>query len=79
MDNNKIVEHFIHVLELYAKSKGWKLSQYANKIVSRCILLYNGHCPWDNSRSLCPCEQHESEIQKDGHCHCTLFERRDLK
>ena len=60
MDN----EHFKHVVELYAKAKGWELSPFADKIINRCLTACNGHCP---------CGEHEHEIAEMGHCHCNLF------
>ena len=43
MDN----EHFKHVVELYAKAKGWELSPFADKIINRCLHSCDGHCPCD--------------------------------
>ena len=46
MDN----AHFKHVLELYAAARGYKLSQYADRIINRCLTACDGHCPCDVSR-----------------------------
>lgn len=70
-ENN--IQHFLHLLNLYAKSKGWILSNYANNIVKRCIEKCDGHCPCDYERGFCPCNEHENEIETNGMCHCTLF------
>ncbi len=66
-------EHFKHIAELYAKSKGWQLSQYADKIINRCLNVCEGKCPCDMNRGLCPCGLHEEEVNTQGHCHCNLF------
>ena len=70
-ENN--IKHFIHVLNVYAKSKGWKLSPYAEKIVTRSVNMCNGFCPCSYERGFCPCKEHESEVELNGSCHCTLF------
>lgn len=75
METNDInVEHFLHVLGLYAKTKGWSLSKYADRIVKRCINACEGKCPCAPERGFCPCSEHEKEIESNGTCHCTLFE-----
>ena len=73
MNTDINVEHFLHVLDLYAKSKGWKLSKYADKIVGRSINFCEGKCPCAPERGFCPCNEHEKEIESNGTCHCTLF------
>lgn len=70
-------EHFKHVLELYAAARGYKLSQYADRIINRCLTACEGHCPCDVSRGYCPCGEHQKEIAEMGHCHCNLFVRDD--
>ena len=69
MDN----EHFKHVVELYAKAKGYQLSPFADKIINRCLNATNGCCPCDVSRGYCPCSEHVKEVEENGHCHCNLF------
>ena len=75
MNNDINVEHFLHVLDLYAKSKGWSLSKYASNIVKRSVNFCEGKCPCATERGLCPCGEHEKEIECNGTCHCTLFEK----
>lgn len=29
--------------------------------------------PEEDKPKICPCEWHEEEIERDGHCHCRLF------
>lgn len=70
-DNN--IQHFLHVLELYAKTKGWNLSKYAKNIVNRSVNFCEGKCPCAPERGFCPCSEHEKEIESNGMCHCTLF------
>lgn len=67
------IAHFQHVCQTYAQAKGYKLSEYAEKILRRCITKCNGNCPCDPSRGFCPCQEHEKEVQEQGHCHCNLF------
>ena len=67
------VEHFKHIAQLYAEAKGYKLSPFADKIITRCLNVTNGNCPCDVSRGLCPCAQHTHEVAEQGHCHCNLF------
>ena len=66
-------EHFKHAISLYAEAKGWELSQFADKIINRCLNATNGCCPCDPSRGLCPCSEHAKEVAEMGHCHCNLF------
>ncbi len=70
LNNNS---HFKHALELYADSKGWQLTPFADKIINRCLNSCNGCCPCDVSRGFCPCGEHEKEVAEKGHCHCNLF------
>ncbi len=67
------IEHFKHIAELYAASKGWELSPFADKIIKRCLTACEGHCPCDVSRGYCPCAEHVKEVAEMGHCHCNLF------
>jgi ferredoxin-thioredoxin reductase catalytic subunit len=76
MTNDINIEHFIHLFEIYAKSKGWELSKYADKIISRSVNLCEGKCPCSPERGFCPCSEHEKEIESDGICHCTLFQKK---
>ena len=70
-------EHFKHVVGLYAKSKGYELSPFADKIINRCLNVCEGKCPCDMSRGFCPCSEHEHEVAEMGHCHCNLFVKKD--
>lgn len=29
--------------------------------------------PEKDKKIICPCDYHESELERDGHCHCRLF------
>lgn len=78
MDNEEMLNnnaHFRHVLELYAKAKGYELTAPADKIINRCLNACQGNCPCDVSRGFCPCKEHEEEIATLGHCHCNLFKK----
>ena len=70
-------EHFKHILELYADAKGYQLSAFADKIINRCLTACNGCCPCDMSRGLCPCQEHTSEVESQGHCPCNLFLKKE--
>lgn len=73
MNTETNVEHFIHALGLYAKTKGWSLSKYAKNIVNRSVNFCGGKCPCAPERGFCPCSEHEKEVEANGQCHCTLF------
>ncbi len=67
--------HFKHALSLYAASKGYQLTPFADRIINRCLNACGGNCPCDVSRGFCPCGEHEKEIAEMGHCHCNLFKK----
>ena len=71
------INHFKHVVELYAAAKGYELTPYADKIMNRCLNACNGCCPCDISRGFCPCKEHVKEIEELGHCHCNLFKKKE--
>lgn len=67
------LDHFKHVIALYAAAKGYQLTPFADKIMARCLEKCSGNCPCDVSRGFCPCQEHVAEVERDGHCHCNLF------
>lgn len=71
------INHFKHVVELYASAKGYELTPFADKIMNRCLNACNGCCPCDMSRGFCPCKEHVKEIEEMGHCHCNLFKKKE--
>ena len=65
----------------FAESKGYELSSFAEKIVSRAI-ANNGFCPCVSEEERkqhpennyqCPCSLLEKDIKEMGHCHCMLY------
>ena len=44
------INHFKHVVELYAAAKGYELTPYADKIMNRCLNACNGCCPFPRCR-----------------------------
>lgn len=81
------MSHDLEWYKEYADENGLVLGKNAEKIiegVNRC----EGHCPckwvmWQKTRPdeldkiICPCEEHTEEIEKTGHCHCTLFYKKE--
>lgn len=35
--------------------------------------------PEEDKKIICPCYYHEFEVERDGHCHCWLFVKKDHK
>lgn len=74
--------------EDYAKEHDLELGKAADKIiegVNRCF----GYCPCKYTMIkktnpallptiVCPCDNHMNEINETGHCHCTLFYKKQL-
>jgi len=60
------------LFETYAESKGWKLSDNADKVIESIIVKW-GNCPcrFDNVQCL-SCDV-EDDIEEKGRCHCNLF------
>jgi len=86
--NDEAVENLIEDYKKYAEENGFKLNS-DKKIVEVLIkkLLENeekygerycpcrlitGDCEKDK-KNICPCLFIDSEIRKQGHCHCDLF------
>jgi len=61
-----------HGLGCYAKAKGWKLSDVSDTVI-KGLLKREGNCPCRMEDVLCPCPDHEKEIEVTGTCHCHLF------
>lgn len=61
--------------EEYAEANGYVLGKHADRIIMMVEQNY-GSCPCkrntDDNQS-CPCPDHHSEIEKNGHCTCSLF------
>jgi ferredoxin-thioredoxin reductase catalytic subunit len=81
-------KQLLEVYEKYAESKGWKINsdkKHVDWILTR--LLINGkkhgfrYCPCKiitknkekDKEIICPCKDHEIEVEKEGKCHCGLF------
>lgn len=58
---------------MYAKDHGWVInpSKGMEQYVQNWFEF--GHCPCDDTRLMCPCEQAEEEVAKDGYCRCRLY------
>lgn len=63
-------------LKKYTEGKHFKLSEHAERIYV-AIERRNGYCPCRIEEEMCPCGDHLWEIEKDGHCKCNLFVRRE--
>ncbi len=73
--------------ENYAKENGFILGKNADRIIG-LVDKNEGFCPCkvvmmkkNNPELLptivCPCQEHKCEIEKMGHCHCTLFYKKE--
>jgi ferredoxin-thioredoxin reductase catalytic subunit len=62
------------VLESYSKEMGFSLSDKADKVID-LIIAKDGNCPCRAIPVPCPCPFHVEEVDKDGQCHCNLFNR----
>ena len=87
MDDKKI-ENSIESYKKYAEANGFKLNP-DEKVVERLVkgLLENEkkygdrYCPCrrisgnkeEDKPKICPCQWHQEEIERDGHCFCGLF------
>ena len=90
--DKKEIEEIIKRYENYAKKNGFRLNP-DRATVERLIrgLLANEkkygarYCPCrrvtgnieEDRPKICPCKWHKEEIERDGHCHCWLFFRKD--
>jgi len=90
--DKKEIEEIIKRYENYAKKNGFRLNP-DRATVERLIrgLLANEkkygarYCPCrrvtgnieEDRLKICPCKWHREEIERDGHCHCWLFFRKD--
>ncbi len=90
--DKKEIEEIIKRYEDYAKKSGFRLNP-DRATVERLIrgLLANEkkygarYCPCrrvtgnieEDRLKICPCKWHREEIERDGHCHCWLFFRKD--
>jgi len=90
--DKKEIEEIIKWYEDYAKKNGFRLNP-DRATVERLIrgLLANEkkygarYCPCrrvtgnieEDRLKICPCKWHREEIERDGHCHCWLFFRKD--
>ena len=59
-------------METYAETKGWKLSENADKIIEG-IITKEGCCPCRFDKVQCLSCDVEKDIQEKGRCHCNLF------
>jgi ferredoxin-thioredoxin reductase catalytic chain len=77
--------------EKYAKSQGYKLNpnkEIVDVVIKGLIKNQQKHgvryCPcvrilFDPAKDrICPCKPSVEEIEKQGHCHCMLFFRKDF-
>ena len=90
--DKKEIEEIIKRYEDYAQKNGFRLNP-DRATVERLIrgLLANEkkygarYCPCrrvtgnmeEDRLKICPCKWHREEIERDGHCHCWLFFRKD--
>ena len=90
--DRKEIEEIIKRYEDYAQKNGFRLNP-DRATVERLIrgLLANEkkygarYCPCrrvtgnmeEDRLKICPCKWHKEEIERDGHCHCWLFFRKD--
>jgi ferredoxin-thioredoxin reductase catalytic subunit len=65
-----------NTLEVYAESKGFRLSDKSEKVMDS-IIKNEGNCPCRAIAFTCPCPFHVNEVEDDGKCHCNLFVRGD--
>lgn len=70
-------------MEAIATEHGWSLNPNPNQVIA-LIKAENmlqekfGHyyCPCKIKRipeNVCPCQDAQAEIDRDGHCHCKMF------
>lgn len=82
------IETMIKNYETYAQNKGFKLNPDQKTVEKLAIgLLINEkkwgarYCPCrrisgnkeEDRAKICPCQWHQEEIERDGHCFCGLF------
>jgi ferredoxin-thioredoxin reductase catalytic subunit len=73
VDENQGMRRFLrNVLETYAKSKGWRLSDSSEKVID-LVIKNGGNCPCRAVPFPCPCQFHCEEVAKNKKCHCNLF------
>jgi ferredoxin-thioredoxin reductase catalytic chain len=88
MAGNENIRKIIQEYEKYAKENGFRLNP-EREILEGLIngLLINEqkygkrYCPCrivsgdekEDRKKICPCVWHKEEIEKLGHCHCSLF------
>ena len=73
--------------EEYAEENGLKLGPKADRIIEM-VDKNDGYCPCKVALTknlhpelletiVCPCQDHMKEIDSTGHCHCTLFYKKE--
>lgn len=67
--------------EEIAKSKGFELTPFADKIIAR-VNACGGYCPCISPKEReehpennyeCPCSLMEKDVREHNYCHCRLF------
>lgn len=67
--------------EKIAKSKGFELTPFADKIIAR-VNACGGYCPCISPKEReehpennyeCPCSLMEKDVKEKSRCHCNLF------
>ena len=88
--NMENIEEIIKKYEDYAVQNGFKLNEnrkivmgIINGLLDREKKFGERYCPCrritgdkeEDKKIICPCIYHKEEIEKDGYCHCRLFEK----
>ena len=94
LKGNPEVQKTIEDYEKYARENGFKLNpdrEIVNRLVKSLLerekKLGARYCPCrrvtgdqkEDKKIICPCIFHRDEIEKDGHCHCGLFVKQNLR
>ena len=79
-------------LKTFAAEKGWTLNpdpERLKKVVGLmtdnfenygayyCPCKQSGDAPIIGEDVICPCQEADAEIEKQGHCHCRVFYRKN--
>ncbi|NHI93492.1 MAG: ferredoxin:thioredoxin reductase [Candidatus Lokiarchaeota archaeon] len=85
-------ERTVEISKKIAKVKGWKLNPDMERVEFVIKGLNKNkkekgyfYCPCKivfgdiekDKRIICPCQDSQMEIDRDGHCHCELFYKAD--
>ena len=88
IERGKIMElHTREWYEQYAEQNGYVLGKNADRIIEMVnkndlycpckVTLMRKNNPELLPTIVCPCQQHKQEICDTGHCHCTLFYKKE--